>query len=294
MAFALLTGICLYIAMNVLSALLDSDAPLPQQASDASLLVIYIIIGFGIYRLGLFDVDRWVLGAWILFLCGLATLVVDALVVYTLDAQGGRTAAVVLTLLAWAYFPLRQFIWLRLTRRLERRDFRDLAPTVLERLLQQDEAHLSESWPVLLRRVFAPLRISRSRHYEDEVQIAKGGTELWLPEITGSPPLVLSYADRGNRLFTREDRRLAELLAALIDDIRRFRDAVDIGAREERLRIARSLHDEITPPMLTLIYKAPPGETADSFRALFRQLHDIVQDLRNREAVDANLRTPIH
>ena len=104
-----------------------------------------------------------------------------------------------------------------------------------------------------------PSRDGRGQHS----RIASNGAVLLvpMPKLVSGPELegtvALRFAERGKRLFTPEDARLADrILEQLMRAVAHDR-AVERGRSEERLRIAQDLHDDIGARLLTLMYKAP-------------------------------------
>ena len=67
---------------------------------------------------------------------------------------------------------------------------------------------------------------------------------------------MLRFAERGKRMFSRDDARLTD---RVVEQLRRavaYDKAVERGRSEERARIAQDLHDDIGARLLTLMYKA--------------------------------------
>jgi signal transduction histidine kinase len=91
--------------------------------------------------------------------------------------------------------------------------------------------------------------------------------------------LLLRHAREGRRLFTPEDARLAD---RIVEQLRRavaYDQAVERGRREERLRIAQDLHDDIGARLLTLMYQAPNPEMEDYLRHTLQDLKTLTRGL---------------
>ena len=110
----------------------------------------------------------------------------------------------------------------------------------------------------LLRNVFEPLEAQAVGGHGKTSRIAGNGAVLLvpMPKLVDSPSLqgmiALRFAERGKRLFTPEDARLADriveqLMRALAHD-----RAVERGRSEERARIAQDLHDDIGARLLKI------------------------------------------
>ncbi|HJV69738.1 sensor histidine kinase [Ideonella sp.] len=137
----------------------------------------------------------------------------------------------------------------------------------------------------LLRHVFEPLETSRTSGRAKQSRVVANGSVLLVPvpNLTQGPMLdgqiALRFAERGKRLFTPEDARLADriveqLMRALAHD-----RAVERGRSEERQRIAQDLHDDIGARLLTLMYKAPSKEMEDYVRHTLQDLKTLTRGL---------------
>lgn len=137
----------------------------------------------------------------------------------------------------------------------------------------------------LLRHVFEPLETMRTEGRAKQSRVAGNGAVLMvpIPNLTQGPMLdgqiALRFAERGKRLFTPEDARLADriveqLMRALAHD-----RAVERGRTEERVRIAQDLHDDIGARLLTLMYKAQSKEMEDYVRHTLQDLKTLTRGL---------------
>lgn len=137
----------------------------------------------------------------------------------------------------------------------------------------------------LLRNVFEPLETVRSEGRAKQSRIGGNGAVLIvpLPNLTQGPTVdgivTLRFAERGKRLFTPDDAKLADrvleqLMRALAHD-----RAVERGRSEERARIAQDLHDDIGARLLTLMYKAPSKEMEDYVRHTLQDLKTLTRGL---------------
>jgi signal transduction histidine kinase len=137
----------------------------------------------------------------------------------------------------------------------------------------------------LLRHVFEPLETSQTSGRSKQSRVVANGSVLLVPvpNLTQGPMLdgqiALRFAERGKRLFTPEDARLADriveqLMRALAHD-----RAVERGRSEERQRIAQDLHDDIGARLLTLMYKAQSKEMEDYVRHTLQDLKTLTRGL---------------
>lgn len=141
----------------------------------------------------------------------------------------------------------------------------------------------------LLRELFAPLDLQRTDRPTRKSRVVSDGANLVVPvpqlvapaDGTVPPPasLVLGFAERGRRLFTEDDARLADRIVDLVSRAVAFDQAVERGRSEERVRIAQDLHDDIGARLLTLMYQAPTVEMEDYLRHTLKDLKTLTRGL---------------
>jgi signal transduction histidine kinase len=145
----------------------------------------------------------------------------------------------------------------------------------------------------LLRELFDPLETLRVDRVPVRARVVGGGSALVVPVRgaeddggTGAPAnlaVVLRFAQRGQRLFTLDDARLAD---RVVDQLRRavaYDMAVERGRFEERQRIAQDLHDDIGARLLTLMYQAQTREMEDYIRHTLQDLKTLTRGLATAE-----------
>jgi signal transduction histidine kinase len=103
------------------------------------------------------------------------------------------------------------------------------------------------------------------------------------PPAVPSHCLVLQHAQRGSRLFTADDARLADRVVEQLRRAAAYDRAVERGRSEERLRIAQDLHDDIGARLLTLMYQAPTREMEDYIRHTLKDLKTLTRGLAKSE-----------
>ena len=162
----------------------------------------------------------------------------------------------------------------------------------LYRVLREVEARPRDSAELLtrlLRDLFEPLQVRTLERSATRSRVLGDGSALLvpLPRIdaehdsagTNGGSLVLRFAERGKRMFSRDDARLSD---RVVDQLRRavaYDKAVERGRSEERARIAADLHDDIGARLLTLMYKAQTPEMEDYIRHTLKDLKTLTRGL---------------
>ena len=141
----------------------------------------------------------------------------------------------------------------------------------------------------LLRDLFEPLELTRVDRVPARSRVLGGGSALVVPlqapgedaPMTGA--LQLRYAQRGQRLFTHDDARLADRVVEQLRRAMAYDQAVERGRHEERQRLAQDLHDDIGARLLTLMYQAPNPELEDYIRHTLQDLKTLTRGLAASE-----------
>ena len=144
----------------------------------------------------------------------------------------------------------------------------------------------------LLRDLFEPLELTRVERVPAHARVLGGGSALVVPVLQVQaadddvPPAValqLRYAQRGQRLFTHDDARLADRVVEQLRRAMAYDQAVERGRHEERQRLAQDLHDDIGARLLTLMYQAPNPEMEDYIRHTLQDLKTLTRGLAAAE-----------
>ncbi len=155
----------------------------------------------------------------------------------------------------------------------------------MAREVQLRPGEATEQWTSLLRDLFEPLDARAVERQTRRSRVISDGASLVVPmpplgAASGEPrAVVLGFADRGRRLFTENDARLADRVVDLITRAVAFDQAVERARGEERARIAQDLHDDIGARLLTLMYKASTPEMEDYVRHTLKDLKTLTRGL---------------
>lgn len=157
----------------------------------------------------------------------------------------------------------------------------------MARELERRPAKTDDLLARLMRELFDPLEVTVARGEVFATELRGNGSVMLvrLPslqphqEVLSKHALVLKYSNKGRRLFTSEDARLAD---RIIDQLHRalsFDQAVEQGRSEERVRIAQDLHDDIGARLLTLMYQAPNPDIEEYIRHTLQDLKTLTRGL---------------
>lgn len=250
-----------------------------------SILPVFLVYGsiaFGVGRFRLISLDRWtyrlILGAAAV----LALLAVDALLIYWLGVEGRFAFAAALLVVGYLYLPARTWLWYWMVGRPALSDSElfkatagvAYAPTPLARRTQ---------WQALLVRLFDPLEILPCDDPIAPSEVRKDGVEIVIPAAADECALLLRYRDGGRRLFDADHVKLVTELVAQMDQAELARDQYLRGAGEERQRIARDLHDDVSARLLTSLHRSDVNLVRSDVRKAMADIRSIISSLTGQK-----------
>ncbi|HEY0720660.1 MAG TPA: hypothetical protein VGE50_05350 [Gammaproteobacteria bacterium] len=274
-----LMSLAIVMGFYFLPQLAGNERMLPYWGGQFLALGLYVGVVLGVLRFRLFDLERWWFVVWAWFLGGLLVVALDFGLVYFTNLHHVGALTLSLLIAAWVYFPVRQWAWARFLRSPSER-IETLLPTLLETFFATTSSKpFQERWQGLLAQVFDPLNIRSVSRPLDEACLEYDGLVLSVPDIEGDRVVMLSGRSRGRYLFTRDDVALASLILTLARKSAALREAQERGAAVERERIARDLHDDVAPQLLTLAHSADSEENADRARTALQTLRESIYTL---------------
>ena len=277
--FALSVGLCAgsFVSVIILPNLFGVRPTIEQGYAFVLFGLLFVCVAVGVARYRLFELEGWAfavltyLGAFALL------LLLDATLIYFMAIDRSEAFALSLLVVALVYLPFRDWMARRLMAR-HAFDRETLFGRIVDIALAENRVQ-EERWRQILQDAFQPLQISvDSYSHETEPSIADDGLSLRLPAIAGLSPLKLTYAHRGRRLFSPRDRRFAADICAMLGHAIMSRDARERGASEERMRIARDMHDNMGAQLLSALHSQTPERKDTLIRETISDLRDIVNN----------------
>ncbi|WP_454714473.1 ATP-binding protein [Caulobacter segnis] len=256
-------------------------------------VIIYVGMAVGLRRHKLFELDQWAFRILFYLSAGAAMLALDGLMITALGAAPSTALGVSLLIVAFAYLPFRDVLWRRTIGRKTMKDHEMFAAVAQVALIHDADAR-AQAWKALLSRVYEPLEITPGSPLQVKAEILEEGVALGLPAAAGTTALTLRFPFRGRGLFGAAQAQLADQLVGLLSQIEEGRDAYARGVVEERLRIARDLHDDVGARLLSGLHRQDLSQTREAMRGAIGDLRAIVSGLSGHdlplEAVLADLR----
>jgi signal transduction histidine kinase len=238
--------------------------------------LLFVGVAIGVARYRLFELESWAFSILSYFGAAVLLLLLDAALISFVALDRPAAFALSLLVVALIYLPCRDWLSRRLSPR-RRIDRETLFGRVVDVALARDAVQESR-WRQILQEAFMPLNIAHAPEAPGEPKIAENGLSLLLPGIVGIPPLMLSYPYRGRRLFSPKDRRFAADICAMLTHAIASRDAREKGATEERMRIARDMHDNMGAQLLSALHSEAPERKDTLIRETISDLRDIVNN----------------
>ena len=287
-------GVIALVTLLLVTGAVAATAHLPQVAHGVAVgasVAWYLFLASLLLLMPFLARSRQVLREFAM-LAGISTVAasVDLLFVAVFSIERFTSLAVVVFVALAVYAGARQYLLDHLlgTNRLTtERMFDHLYRAAREvQARPQRTAHVLGQ---LLQDLFEPLELVRVSRVPPRAQVVSGGSALIVPALGTDHPtlpemaLKLRHAQRGQRLFTADDARLADRMVGELRRAAAYDQAVERGRGEERQRLAQDLHDDIGARLLTLMYKATSPEMEDYIRQTLKDLKTITRGLAAAE-----------
>lgn len=289
---AWISGPIAYVTLNVIPLLIGVEPFVTQKTGWVLFVLVYLGMALGLRRYRLFNLDRWILNAWFWLLCGAGVILFDVLLFASLGLDHDESVVISLALVGWVYFPLRQLVFDRVARKKMKYNSQQLLPELLNVLLVRSQIESPKVlWLNLLEQMYKPLHIDVVEGGSNaEAKIENDGQSLLVPGFPGEGSLRMHNANKGDRLFNPDDVCMINAISLLYRHILDFQDAHLQGAKTERKRLARDLHDDVSSKVLSLIYRSESEDNAQLGRETLEELRNVINDLESGElSLEVNL-----
>ncbi|MEZ5569845.1 MAG: hypothetical protein R3E54_16160 [Halioglobus sp.] len=275
---------CGAFAMYVVPPLYGAEPITSPWASQLILLVFFIGLALGAGRYRLFDVERWWINTWIWFGMGVMIIVVDVALITFLQLGAAGSTVLAVVIVAWVYFPLRQYIWQIVAHAPERSPWQ-IMPQIASRFSRPlTDSQVTAQLGNLFESIFdAPDSVALQTAVQDpQPRLTHHGLNMVIPAPNGAGQVLLSGKHRGRRLFDLADVDYARNVVNLVGQLVELTRENEAAERTERERIMRDLHDDVGARLLSLIHGTHDPVIREEATDLLQTLRTSVIPLHNR------------
>ncbi len=254
---------------------------LPVWIAQFLILALYIGLVLGVIQYRLFDVEQWWFNCWIWFFSGCSVIAIDLSLMYLFNISPLESLSVAILVIAWCYFPFRQWLW---TKKIHPRSSRvnDFFPLLTQSYISSPSiSQFKNSWPEILSNIYLPLSVQLHLQAVDSVVLSNHGMTIILPALNDHQHLALSGKERGGKLFSKHDVDFIETALTHARNCITWKNNREAGAKQERERIMRDLHDDVGALLLTLIHKAESEENAQLAKSALKGVRDTIYSLHD-------------
>ena len=255
----------------------------------ASFTIGFIGLALGIVRYRLFDVERWWFKTWIWLIAGSMLVIIDIILISYIHIKSNEAMILSVIIMAWLYFPARQWLWKKLSYTPDTRLDKYL-PILAESVFKSNTSGQSvKCWQNCLSQIFQPIAVETYPHPLTEARIDNNGLDLLIPSICKQQDNIkLTGRNKGSRLFRNDDPKLATAVNQLIANMINIKIATQQAAQTERKRIMRDLHDDVGANLLSMIYRADNDEQAQYARDTLKLLRESIYTLDDNSRSSLN------
>lgn len=275
-------GILLYLLITLLPMLAGIYAPLGEAVAFPLFCLIYAGIGLSIVGRGVFALDGWSRSIMLSITFSGVVLIVDLILLRWLTRQQDVALGLSVAGVTLAYLPVREWLSRRAERRRDAQTQRALRLATDLAFATTDEERAGR-WRLAVEATLRPLETEIDPAPAGEPRIEERGVALKVPAVAGAPALICRHADGGRRAFGRDDIEAAKALVSIVTRMVEARDAYLNGATEERGRIARDLHDNVSGRLLTSLHRRDVPAMQHDVRDAMADIRTIITGLDGGE-----------
>jgi len=248
--------IFIYIALWAIPTIYSVNPIFPSWLTGTLLLLTYLGFGLGIFRVKLFAVDRVLFNVWLWVVGGAVVVAIDLMLISWFSMQPMSATALAILLVGWVYFPVRQLLLIRFSsfRKGTEESLSHYAGDISVSDTPQEFAKAVEKQ---LTTAFNPYRIERQQmdvHTESCLHDSGLVMSVIWPEVKINFLLTGKYKNR--YLFSPKDLSCAKSYIKLANQTWQARCQKESLLKNERERIGRDLHDNVSSPLLSLMRRS--------------------------------------
>ena len=246
---------------------------------------VFIGLAFGIARYRLFDLERWWLEVWLWLVGGFVVVALDFALIALSGLSNVQAFGAAIIVAGWAYLPARQWLFRRMLKTSQTR-LENHLPALVETLFREASViSFADRWKELLQRVFAPMTTAAIGTPLLQSAVTESGAALRVPSLDGSGVIELRHRDQGSQLYHPRDAALADTMLTLTRRTAGLWDAKEEGARTERTRIMRDLHDDVAARLLTLVHGVSDPAQQTQVREAIGSLRHVIYALDDHKLI---------
>lgn len=273
------------LILYFIPAIFNESPLIPVWVAHFIILLLFIGLVLGVIKYRLFDVEQWWFNCWVWLFSGLSVLTIDLTLMYLLNIGPLETLGAAMIITAWCYFPIRQWLW---TKKIYPRTSptSDFFPLLTQSYISSPSAvHFEKSWPDILANIYLPLSVQIQQQPVETIDLSNHGLTIILPALNKQQHVVLSGKEKGAKLFNKHDVEFIEAALAYAKNCLIWKNNREEGAKQERERIMRDLHDDVGALLLTLIHKAESEESAVLARNALKGVRDSIYSLHDNDFI---------
>lgn len=205
-----------------------------------------------------FEFDKW-FSIDSCLLVGLSIVFIEAVFIAVLPKENWVLLTVaLLALIIGTYFPIRLWVKQYMNHKYEMTSEYWL-PKILPILLSSqvkdfNGSEIEQQWLKILDMVYMPRYIKRLDKQIKEIAIIDSGKILLVPSIlTLNVCYAIHQPSKGKRLFINQDAEVLHSLIKLTELAVNINQARVHGARLEKEKLAKDIHDDLSAKMLSLL-----------------------------------------
>ncbi|MAK59588.1 MAG: histidine kinase [Ponticaulis sp.] len=248
----------------------------------AFFLIIYVGLAIGLLRYRLFDLGTWAYRLAFYVSAAIVMILLDLALVTVLALDQGQAIGISLFAVAIIYLPLRDILWRRILHA-QRKTNQNLMHKVLDAALQPTVESRRQNWQKIFMDHFEPLQHEIVAARGDGVEMSRESLSLYIPPAGDAHAFELTYPNNGRSLFSKEDVVLAEQMISIARHARESRHAYDRGVAEERTRIARDIHDNISAQLMRALHSQRDDRKDTMIRETLSDLRDVINNAQGTD-----------